>query len=72
MPKQTWIIATILSALVIVGVIGFSAWQKSGEIDKLRAELRAAQLASYTAHTKAGALAGELAGSREQMAQLKR
>ena len=72
MPKHTWIIATILSALVIVGVIGFSAWQKSGEIDKLREELRAAQTAANAAHKQTGGLAEELAASREQMAQLQR
>src|ERR1041385_9044756 len=68
MPKHTWIIATILSALVIVGVIGFSAWQKSGEIDKLREELRAAQTAANAARKQTGGLAGELAPRREPRA----
>lgn len=72
MPKQTWIIATILSALFLVGMMGVSVWQKSREIDRLREELRATQAAAKEAHAKTGALAEELAGSRERMAELQR
>jgi len=72
MPKQTWIIAIVLSALVVVGVIGYSAWQKSQEIDKLREELRAAKGSERTAHGKAGTLQEEVAAIRARMAELQR
>ncbi len=70
MPKQTWIIATILSALFLVGIMGLSVWQKSEEIDRLRAELRAAHTAVNAASGKSGTLQDELQRSREMVAQL--
>jgi chemotaxis protein MotB len=72
MPRQTWIIATILSALVVVGVIGFSAWQKSQEIDRLRDELREAREAARQVTQKGGSLQNELAALRERIMELQR
>ncbi len=37
MPKQTWIIATVLSAAVILGFIGLTLWQQGREMEELRA-----------------------------------
>lgn len=39
MPKQVWIIASVLSALVVIGVIGFSMWEQDRQSAELRATL---------------------------------
>src|ERR1043166_9319912 len=70
MPKQTWIIAPILSALFLLGIIGLSVWQKSEEIDKLRDELRTTHTAANAASCQSGTLQDELQRSREMVAQL--
>jgi chemotaxis protein MotB len=72
MPKQTWIIATILSALVVVGFVSLSAWRKSVELDRLRDELRAAHDAADAAARRAHRLEEELATAREQAAAWQR
>jgi chemotaxis protein MotB len=72
MPKQTWIIATILSALVVVGFISLSAWRKSVELDKLRAELRAAREDADAAARRARKHEEEIAAAREQIGALQR
>jgi chemotaxis protein MotB len=72
MPKQTWIIATILSALVVVGFVSLSAWRKSVAGDRLREELRVAREEMAAAARRAQQTAEELAATREQVAALQR
>jgi len=72
MPKQTWIIATILSALVVIGFVGLSAWQKSVELDKLRSELSAARQEADQALSKWHKADSELVSLREQAGTLQR
>jgi len=43
MPKQTWIVAAILSALIIVGFAMLSVLEKTREVDALRKELEEAR-----------------------------
>lgn len=72
MPRQTWIIATILSALVVIGFVSLSAWQKSVAADKLRGELAAARDEADAVARRAQKLAEELDAAREQAASLQR
>ncbi|MDX1950775.1 MAG: OmpA family protein [Verrucomicrobiota bacterium] len=72
MPKQTWIFASILSVLLVLGVIGASAWKQSHEFKKVLAELQdlQAQSLQQTAQTKA--LKEELEQSRLAVETLQR
>jgi chemotaxis protein MotB len=72
MPKQTWIIATILSALVVVGFVSLSAWRKSVELDKLRDDLRAAREDADAAARRARKHEEDIAAAREQIGALQR
>ena len=72
MPKQTWIIATILSVAVVLGFMGLSVVQKAQELDKLRAELRAARDSAATKHNEAAKLQEEIESSKAQIAELER
>jgi chemotaxis protein MotB len=38
MPKQVWIIASVLTAVVFIGLLGFSSWVKSRNLDAATAE----------------------------------
>lgn len=59
MPKSTWIVPSILSALLILGTLGWTAWKRGSELTTAQAALEAArrlaeQNAAQAATTKAG------------------
>jgi chemotaxis protein MotB len=39
MPKQTWIIASVLTAALLLGLFAFTSWSGRQELEQLRAEL---------------------------------
>lgn len=51
MPKQVWIIASVLTAVVSIGLLGFSSWVKSRNLEAARTE--AAQFAAQLEETRA-------------------
>ncbi len=72
MPKQTWIIATILSVAVVLGFMGLSVVQKAQELDKLRAELRAARDTAAIKHNESAKLQQDVEAAQAQIAELER
>ncbi|MBI3879650.1 MAG: OmpA family protein [Verrucomicrobia bacterium] len=70
MPKQTWIVATILSALVILAFVGLSVLEKTREVDRLRDELEHARAALAARQTHAEQLKETLTQAQEQIAAL--
>jgi chemotaxis protein MotB len=60
MTRQTWIIASILSVLIVVGIVGFSFRQKSIRINRAQAELAQAQQAIDEANNKIAAIQSTL------------
>jgi chemotaxis protein MotB len=60
MTKQTWIIAGILSALVVAGVVGLSFWQKNQRLARVQAELAEATQAAEKARTEKESLKNAL------------
>ncbi len=70
MPKQTWIVATILSALVILGFAVLSLVEKSREADALRAELDEALQKAATVGEELAALEMANTVAKEEIAAL--
>jgi uncharacterized iron-regulated membrane protein len=63
MPKETWIIASVLTAVLLLGLLGLTSWEKKREVEKVRAELAEAQAAATKAQAEADDLKGKLADS---------
>jgi chemotaxis protein MotB len=70
MPKQTWIIATILSALVLVGFVMLSVLEKTREVDALRKELEEARRKVTNTEQERSALEAANTEAKEQIAAL--
>jgi chemotaxis protein MotB len=62
MPKETWAIASILTILLLLILLGYASWGKKQEVERLRAELTAAREA-------AGKSAAETAGLKDKLAE---
>ncbi|MDB6055190.1 MAG: hypothetical protein JWN25_2713 [Verrucomicrobiales bacterium] len=70
MPKQTWIIATILSALVVIGFIGTIAWQNSNELELARQQIKASKGELEKTATQNAQLVAELVAEKEKFREL--
>ncbi len=70
MPKETWIIASVLIAALSVGLLGFTSWEKKHEVEKVRAELAEAQATAAKAEAEAADLKGKLADSQARFEDL--
>jgi len=62
MPKETWLIATALTAALLLGLLGYSSWDKKQRLERAQAEIANAQAAAEKS-------AAEAAGLKEQLAQ---
>ena len=60
MDRKAWIIASVLSVLVVVAFVGLSAWQRGVEVEKVRRELESAREATLASAEKAAAQTAEL------------
>jgi chemotaxis protein MotB len=72
MPKETWIIASVLTAALLLGLLGLVSWEKKSEVDKVRAELAEAQAAATKAQAEAADLKSKLADSEARNEELKK
>ncbi len=72
MNRQTWIIAGILSAVFVFGLIGISAWQQNAEMQKLRKRVAEAEGALESAQGQANSLREELAENKVQVEELQK
>ena len=70
MPKETWIIASVLTVLLLLGLLGLTSWEKKREVEKVRAELAEAQAAATKAEAEAADLKGKLADSQARNEEL--
>jgi chemotaxis protein MotB len=70
MPKETWIIASVLTVALLLGLLGLTSWEKKQEVEKVRAELAEAQAAATKAEAEAGDLKGKLADSQARNEEL--
>ena len=72
MPKETWIIASILTALLLLGLLGMASWEKKREVEKARAELSQAQSAAAKAQAEAADLRDKLAEDQARIKDLQK
>jgi chemotaxis protein MotB len=70
--KETWIIASILSALVIGGVTGLSFWQKTKALTLARSDGAALRAAVEKNQTETAGLKEELKSSQSQIEALQK
>ena len=62
MPKETWIIASVLTVLLLLGLLAYASWGKKHEVEQVRAELEAA-------HEAAAKIAEQVADLKDKLAQ---
>ena len=64
MPKETWIIASVLTLALLLGLLGLTSWEKKSEVEKVRSELADARAATAKAEAEAAELKAKLADSQ--------
>jgi chemotaxis protein MotB len=72
MPKETWIIASVLTVVLLLGLLGLASWEKKREVDKIRAELAAALAATARTQAEAADLKDKLAESQFRFSELEK
>lgn len=71
MDKRSWIIASVLSVLLVVGLIGFTAWQSRRALEHAESELADARAASERAQAQLDALKKETEEARAKIEELR-
>lgn len=72
MPKETWMIASALTAALLLGLLVLASWEKKHEVDKVRDDLATAQAAAANAQAEAADLKDKLADSQARVEQLQK
>jgi chemotaxis protein MotB len=72
MPKETWIIASVLTVVLLLGLLGLASWEKKREVEKVRADLAYAQAAATKAQGEVADLKDKLADSQARVDQLQK
>jgi chemotaxis protein MotB len=72
MPKETWIIASVLTAVLLLGLLGLASWEKKREVEKVRAELAQALAAAAKTRTEAVDLKDKLAETQFRFSELEK
>lgn len=72
MPKETWIIASVLTAVLLLGLLGLASWEKKREVEKVRAELKEARAAAAKTRTEAADLKDKLVESQFRFSELEK
>jgi chemotaxis protein MotB len=70
MPKETWTIASILTILLLLVLLGYASWGKKREVEQAQAELAAAREAAAKTANDIAELKDKLAASQERNKQL--
>ncbi len=72
MPKETWMIASGLTIALLLGLLGFSSWDKKQRIQDGLKAVEAAQTASVQAQAEAHALRQKLTEAQTLLEQLQK
>jgi chemotaxis protein MotB len=67
MNKETWLIATGLSLLLIIGLLGLTSWQSGQQLKQTEQQLAAQRAVADTARNESADLQTELASARAQL-----
>jgi chemotaxis protein MotB len=72
MPKETWVIAAVLTIALLLGLLGFSSYDKKVRLDQAQTELAEAREAVSKASAEAASLRDKLAASEERSQELEK
>ena len=72
MPKETWIVASVLTALLLVGLLGYSSWDKKVRLEHAQEELDAARATADKNAAEAAELKDKLAESEKRNGELQK
>ena len=70
MPKSTWVVPTILSALLILGALGWTAWKRGSELSTAQTALEEARKAAEQNAAQALALKADLDAAKADAVEL--
>lgn len=70
MPKSTWIVPSILSALLILGALGWTAWKRGSELAAAQAALEEARKAAEQNAAQAIAVKADLDAAKADLTEL--
>jgi len=72
MPKETWMIASVLTIALLLGLLGFSSWVKKQRLDQALAELSEARAAMTKADQASSELRNQLAQGQTRIDELQK
>jgi chemotaxis protein MotB len=72
MPKEAWTIAGVLTIALLLGLLGYSSWEKKHEVEQVRADLATAQAAVARGEAEASQLKEQLAVAQTRMTNLQK
>lgn len=72
MSKQTWIIASILSALVVAGFVMLSVWQGGGKLVEKQQQLDDARVAAEKTQSELTSLRDQLTAAKSRIEELEK
>jgi chemotaxis protein MotB len=70
MPKETWTIASVLTIALLLGLLGFSSYDKKQRLDQAQDELAAARAALVKSQAQLGEVKNLLGDSQQRINQL--
>ncbi len=72
MPKETWIIASVLTIALLLGLLGYSSWDKKRGLDAAQVDLTEARAATAKAQAEGAELKNRLAASQSRIQELQK
>jgi chemotaxis protein MotB len=70
MPKETWMIASVLTITLLLGLLGFSSWDKKQRLEHGQEDLAAARAATAKSQAQVNELKSILGDSQQRVEQL--
>ena len=72
MPKETWMVASALTVALLLGLLGFSSWDKKQRLDKAQAELNTLRAAVAANEAQAAQLKQQSAQNQATIEELQK
>src|SRR5436190_610980 len=72
MPKETWIIASLLTILLLLGLLGFSSWDKKQRLEEAIKESEAARSSLQKAESETATLKQKIEEDQSRIAELQK